>query len=64
MWCFACIAGLAGAWLMMGAINGAPYLVGPDGQRAVLVLAVLGAVLRIVAQPSLAEQREDDRAGL
>ena len=64
MWCFALIAGMSGAWLMLGAITGTPYLVGPEGQRAVLVLAVLGAVLRLVAQPSIAEQREDDSMGL
>lgn len=64
MWCFALIAGLAGSWLLLGWINGRPVMVGPDGQRVVLVLAVLGMVLRIVAQPSLAEEREADAAGL
>jgi hypothetical protein len=64
MWCFAGIAGLSGAWLGIGWVSGEPFDPGPGGHRAVLVLAILGAVLRLVAQPSLAEERAADALGL
>jgi hypothetical protein len=59
MWCYTVIAGLCVGWLAMGAINGQPYMIGPSGIKAILVLSILGAVLRLVAQPGLAEDVRD-----
>jgi hypothetical protein len=59
MWCFAAIAGLNGAWLFIGWINGLPLFVGPQGHQTALALAVLGAVLRLVAQPSVSGKKPD-----
>ena len=59
MWCYTVIAGLCVGWLSMGAINGTPYMIGPSGIKAILALSILGAVLRLVAQPGLAEDVRD-----
>jgi len=59
MWCFAMICALCTAWLALAWLSEYPYMVGPGGIAAILALSVLGAVLRIVAQPHLAEDARE-----
>ena len=60
MWCFLAIACLSTIWLCLDWLSEHGYDPGSGGYKAVLALSVLGMVLRVIAQPSLAEEQDAD----
>lgn len=57
MWCFAMIAGLSAAWGFLDKTKAAEHV-------TIAVFAIVGAILRLVAQPSVQEEKDADSLGL